>query len=184
MAVVSWNHFRKTLGTTALSVNPGLAEMKRFPQQSYFEPLSMPTVDSWLLLRFIEALSVPWIKEVHTFQAPYYHTRTVLFGHQHPALVINSDSEWELRIYHLTLYSYKIDETDYKKKYVSSETVHTSAVVQQLIKVANNSEPKGGNFRKDTALKHKVGCVQSPGAVGSLCSLGYSLHGLVLGPGA
>lgn len=28
---------------------------------------------------------------------------------QHAVLVINSDSEWELGIYHLTLYSYKID---------------------------------------------------------------------------
>lgn len=54
----------------------------------------------------------------------------VLFGHKHAVLVINSDSEWERRIYHLTLYSYKIDYTDYKKKYVSFETVHTSDVVQ------------------------------------------------------
>lgn len=44
------------------SVNSGLAEIKRFPQQPYFEPFSLPAVDSWLLIHFIEALSVPWIK--------------------------------------------------------------------------------------------------------------------------
>lgn len=44
------------------NVIPGLEEMKLFPSHSYFELFSLPTVDSWLLIHFIEALSVPCIK--------------------------------------------------------------------------------------------------------------------------
>lgn len=62
MSAVSSNHVCKTMDPWLHSMNPGRVEIKWLPQQSYVELFSLAAVDSWLLIHFIETLSVPWIK--------------------------------------------------------------------------------------------------------------------------